>query len=123
MRRHTVLALAACLGLAPALAARADDTPAKPADERQPAQAEKAARFEIPYRVTDTKHLMVRVKINGTGPYHFIVDTGAPAIFMSKEVAKKAKVKEDEKEWGVFDSFELEGGLKIEKARGRAEDL
>ena len=125
MRRRIALALVACLGLVPLLALRAEDKPAKPADEKQPAKVEKAKpeRFEIPYRLTDANHLMVRVKINGKGPFHFIVDTGAPAVFMGKDVAKKAKAEAGEKEWAKFDSFELEGGLKIEKVRGRAEDL
>ncbi len=114
MRRRTALALAACLGLMPLAPARADEKPAKP------------DKVAIPYRLTDANHLMVRVKINGKGPFNFIVDTGAPAVFISKDVAKKAgaaKDGADGKEWIKFDSFELEGGLKVEKARGRAEDL
>ena len=37
--------------------------------------------FRVPYRITDTKHVLVRVKLNGTGPYNFILDTGAPSVF------------------------------------------
>ena len=44
-------------------------------------------------------------------------------MFITKGVAKKAKAEADEKDWVNFDSFELEGGLKVEKARGRIEDL
>ena len=116
MRWRSAVALAACLGVVPLLASRADDKPEKKADA-------KPARFEVPYRLTDTKHLMVRVKINGKGPFNLIVDTGAPAVFIPKTVAKKAKAEEGEKGWVDFDSFELEGGLKVEKARGRIEDL
>jgi serine protease DegQ len=116
MRWRTALALSACLGLVPLLAAGADDKPDKQADE-------KPTRVEVPYRLTDTKHLMVRTKINGKGPFNLIVDTGAPAVFITKNVAKKAGGKPDEKGWLNFDSFELEGGLKVEKTRGRVEDL
>ena len=78
----------------------------------------------MPYRLTDTKHIMVRVKINSKGPFNFIVDTGAPAVFITKAVAKKAKAEAmGKEEWVNFDSFELEGGLKVEKARGRSKDL
>jgi membrane-associated protease RseP (regulator of RpoE activity) len=123
MRRRTALVLAACLGLAPLFALRADDEPRKKADDKQPAKLAKPEKVEVPYRLTDANHLMVRVKINGKGPFNFIIDTGAPAVFTSKEVAKKAKAEPGEKEWAKFDSFELEGGLKVEKVRGRVEDL
>lgn len=118
MKWRSTLALAACLGLLPRLASRADDTPAKKVEPKA-----RAAKVEVPYRLTDTKHLMVRVKINGQGPFNMIVDTGAPAVFITKGVAKKAKAEVGEKGWVDFDSFELEGGLKVEKPRGRIEDL
>ena len=37
--------------------------------------------FEVPYRLTAVKHIVVRAKINGKGPFNFILDTGAPALF------------------------------------------
>jgi len=107
MRRR--FALAATCGLLLAAAASAADP--------------KPERFEVPYRLTDTKHVLVRVKINGKGPFNLICDTGAPAVFITKAVAKKAGAEADAKGWADFDKFELEGGLTVEKARGRAEDL
>lgn len=83
----------------------------------------KPERFNVPYRLTDTKHVLVRVKINGKGPFNLICDTGAPAVFITKAVAKKAGAEADEKGWLNFNKFELEGGLAVEKAKGRAEDL
>lgn len=77
----------------------------------------------VPYKLTETKHLLVRVKINGKGPFHFIIDTGAPALFISKEVAKKAGLLADSDGWSSFDSFELEGGLKVTKIQGKVDDL
>ena len=120
MRWRTALAFATCLGLLPLLASRADD---KPAPKPAPEPAAKADKIEVPYRLTDTKHLMVRTKINGKGPFNMIVDTGAPAVFITKGVAKKAKAETGEKDWVTFDTFELEGGLKVESAKGRIEDL
>lgn len=112
--------LCALAALVPLCAFAADPPPKgdKPADKPK---AETKA--EVPYRLTDTKHVLVRAKLNGKGPFNFILDTGAPAVFISKALAKKVGLKEDDKGWGSFDSFVLEGGLKVDKAQGRVEDL
>ncbi len=112
--------LCALAALVPLCAFAADPPPKgdKPADKPK---AETTA--EVPYRLTDTKHVLVRAKLNGKGPFNFILDTGAPAVFVSKALAKKVGLKEDDKGWGSFDSFVLEGGLKVDKAQGRVEDL
>lgn len=112
MRRRFTLALACGLiGLVPL--GGADPRPA----------AGKETRYEIPYRLTETNHIMVRVKINGKGPFNLIMDTGAPAVFITKGVAKKANVEVDDEGWAKFKKFELEGGVPIEKAKARVEDL
>ncbi len=85
--------------------------------------AKKPDRYEIPYRLTDTKHVLVRAKLNGKGPYNFILDTGAPAVFLPKKIAKDLGLKLDDKGWGTFDKFELEGGLSVPDAKTRVEDL
>lgn len=116
MRRRFTLALVC--GLILIAPGRAAD----PAPDSKP-KARPEARAEVPYRLTDTKHVMVRVKLNGKGPFNLILDTGAPAVFITKAVAKKAKVETDSTGWVNFDSFVLEGGLKVDKARARVEDL
>jgi serine protease DegQ len=83
---------------------------------------EKPKPVSVPYKLTGTNHVMVRVKINGKGPFNFIVDTGAPALFVATKIAKKVGVEKEKDGFGTFDSFELEGGLKIDKARGAIED-
>lgn len=110
------LAPAFACGLFLAATAVADDPP-------KPDKAAPDARVEVPYRLTDTKHVLVRVKLNGKGPFNLILDTGAPAVFVTKAVAKKAGVEPDAKGWANFGKFELEGGLAVEKARARVEDL
>jgi len=102
------IALALCLGISPALSA-ADEKP--------------TTNFDIPYRLTDTKHVLVRAKLNGKGPFNLILDTGAPAVFITKPVAKKAGLDLDDKGWGTFTTFEVEGGLKVDKVKTRVEDL
>jgi len=81
----------------------------------------KQETVQVPYRLTDTLHVLVRAKINGKGPYNFIVDTGAPALFVATAVAKQLNVAPDKYGWGTFDRFEIEGGLVIPKAKGRIE--
>jgi serine protease DegQ len=78
--------------------------------------------YSIPYKLTFTNHVMVRAKLNGKGPFNFIVDTGAPALFVATAVAKKAGVEANRTGWGTFDKFELEGGLVLEKAEGKIDD-
>src|SRR5205085_1040561 len=98
----------AVLCLAPR--ARGDDPP-KP----------DAPSFEVPYRLTAVKHIVIRAKINGKGPFNSTMDTGAPALFIAPEAAKKAGVEADDKGWGTFDKFEIEGGVVLTKAKGRVE--
>lgn len=88
-----------------------------------PLPAADPPKFEIPYRLTDTKHVLVRAKLNGKGPYNFILDTGAPAVFIPKKVASAVGIKTDREGWGTFDKFEVEGGLSVDKARTRVADL
>jgi hypothetical protein len=99
---------AAVLCLAPA--GRADETP-------------KATMktYQVPYRLTVPKHILVRAKINGKGPYNFILDTGAPALFVATDLCRKLGVKPDKNSWGVFDRFEIEGGVVLTKLKGRVE--
>jgi hypothetical protein len=93
------------------------------AEERSRAERgnEGSKSFQVPYRLTKAKHVLVRAKINGKGPYNFIVDTGAPALFVAVPVARKLGVKPDDKDWGVFDRFEIEGGVVLNKIKGRIE--
>jgi serine protease DegQ len=115
MRFRWLIAAAVLAGVCSPLAAVAQDKP--PAS---PAAPEKS--FEIPFRLTDTQHVLVRVKINGKGPFNFIIDTGAPAFIMTEAVAKKVGAK-IEKPWATFDKVELEGGLSVPNPRGIATDM
>jgi hypothetical protein len=109
--KYLFAAGALALALAPAGAA---DPPKK--ESKEPAKT-----YEVPYKLTETKHVMVRVKLNGKGPFNFIIDTGAPALILTEAAAKKAggTLKDG---WTTFDTLEIEGGVKIDKARGLAID-
>lgn len=106
MRFRWLLAVA-LLGVAPFAGADEPKKEAKP--------------VAVPYRLTDTHHVLVRVKVNGKGPYNFIVDTGCPVLLMAEPVAAKLGLKPDAKKWAVLDKLELEGGLTLDKVKCRVE--
>jgi len=81
----------------------------------------KPPTFEIPYRLTNTMHIMVRAKINGKGPCNFIGDTGAPILVLAMPIGKKLGLVVDEKGWAVLDRFEIEGGAVRPKMKCRVE--
>jgi hypothetical protein len=87
-----------------------------------PLRADEPRSYQVPYRLTKTQHILVRAKINGKGPFNFILDTGAPALFVATKQAQKAGVEPDKNGWGTFEKFEIEGGVPVPKARGRVED-
>jgi hypothetical protein len=92
------------------------------AEEKPKESPRNETTYEIPYRLTDSKHVMVRVKLNGKGPFNFILDTGAPALIMTEAVAKKTGVVLDKKGWGEF-KLQVEGGLIVPDAKGLAIDM
>jgi len=103
--------------LALVLPARADDAKTKAADPQV------GQSFEVPYLLTQTNHFVVRALINGKGPFHLVVDTGAPGLFLATEAAKKAGVATDEKKFfSVLDELKLEGGPELKKLKIRVED-
>lgn len=84
-----------------------------------PARADEPETYQVPYRLTNTLHLLVRAKINGKGPYNFIIDTGAPLLFVATKVGKELGLKSDNNGWCVLDRYEMEGGVVQEKVKCR----
>ena len=79
--------------------------------------------FQVPYRLTDTNHFLVRVRVNGKGPFNFLVDSGAPALFIATETARKSGLKVDPvKFWTPIDQLDLEGGSRLIGVKARVED-
>jgi hypothetical protein len=66
--------------------------------------------YQVPFRLIDSGHIMVRVKINGKGPFNFIVDTGAPLLYVTVPTAKKLGLEPEKKGLTLLDKLELEGG-------------
>ncbi len=91
------------------------------ANEPKKVEAKKDAKPGlVPFRLTDTHHTLVRVKINGKGPFNFIVDTGCPVLLIAEPVGEKIGLKTDNG-WAVLDKLELEGGLELTKVKALVE--
>jgi predicted aspartyl protease len=65
----------------------------------------------IPYKLTDTNHILVRLKINGKGPFNFIVDTGAPVMILRVPAAQKLGLKPNSRGFANLNEVEIEGGM------------
>ena len=109
---RAVLLLSSALMLAAAGYSRAAERSSPP-----------GASYRIPYHLTETKHLLVRAKLNGTGPFNFIIVTGAPAFFLAEEAARKAGIAPGENGWAMVNRLEIEGGAVVEKVQARTEEL
>lgn len=78
-----------------------------------PAQAARHAApvsYEIPYRLSNTGHIVVRAKLNGKGPYSFILDTGAPTLIVATDVAQACGAAHAPGINVPFGQVEIEGG-------------
>lgn len=80
----------------------------------------KKGPLPVPFRRTVTQHIMVRAKINGKGPFNFIVDTGAPIMFVSLPVGKQLGLETDNG-WATLDRLDLEGGISLTKVKTRVD--
>jgi hypothetical protein len=92
-----------------------------PADpDRDPAIG---ASYQVPYRLTETNHFLVRVRINGKGPFNFLVDSGAPALYVATETARKIGLEPAKDEfWTPVDRLDFEGGARLTHLKARVED-
>ena len=45
--------------------------------------------FQVPYRLTDTNHFLVRARVNGKGPFNFLVDSGTRPFSLRPRLPRK----------------------------------
>jgi hypothetical protein len=95
--RREFLSLAACLFLI--LPTRADQKDTEP--------------VSVAFELLQTKHIAVKVKINGKGPYRVIFDTGAPILLLNNKIAKESGVIEKNARRPLFSLFGAAGEAKI----------
>jgi hypothetical protein len=120
-RRMTWLAAVPGLFLTlAALALAATGGPTRP----KPGKVADAGRsYQVPYRLTDTNHFLVRVRINGKGPFNFLVDTGAPALYVATETARQVGLEpRDDAFWTPVARLDFEGGATLRAVQARVED-
>lgn len=117
-RPHRIRSLARSAALAVALV-----TPSLAIDA--PGRAPDVGRsYRIPYRITETNHFLVRARIDGKGPFNFLVDTGAPALFIGAEAARKIGLKPDEDAYFTpIGRLDFEGGASLTGMKARIEDV
>lgn len=95
--------LAILLGLSAAVPAIADD---KPKVKDEPKKAEES--IVVPIELLPSRHFVVEVKLDGKGPYRFILDTGAPLTIVNSKTAKDAGLTKKSGGGGLMGMF---GGL------------
>jgi hypothetical protein len=126
----------AIIGLMFCASARAD-APTAPATKSAPPKAEKADEakpaepISVPFELLRSKHIAVKVMINGKGPYRLIFDTGAPFILVNSKTAEASGMLKGVKKpfFSVFNSmgpakiknFDV-GGVKIEGTQAAVMD-
>ncbi len=113
------LTLGLCTGLRADAQRNTDDPPR--AINAAPPKAEQTLKkgqvFQIPYSRTLTQHILVRVKINGKGPFNLILDSGAPQFYLSTEAGKKIGLEPNDKKVAVLDRLDIEGGARLLKVK------
>jgi hypothetical protein len=67
----------------------------------------------VAFELLQTKHIAVKVKINGKGPYRVIFDTGAPVLLLNNKIAKESGVIEKNARRPLFSLFGAAGEAKI----------
>jgi|GEM_PF-976075 len=93
------------------------------ASNNDPKERGVGTTYQVPYRLSDTNHFLVRVRINGRGPSNFLVDTGAPIVVVSTETAKKIGLEPSKTSfWTTINRIDFEGGPFLENLPCRIED-
>jgi hypothetical protein len=109
-----LIGLSAGLILTTAALAREDNEALKAPDVGQ--------SYRVPYRTTDTNHALVRVRINGKGPFNLLVDTGAPLFYISTDTARKIGLEPSQGFYTPVKRLDFEGGPFLTNLKARVED-
>lgn len=100
------LILSTLLCLIASCPAAADTTPAKKAEVKP---------VVVPFDLVSSGHFIVKVKLNGKGPYNLIFDTGAPTTLISPRIAKDADLVGKAKDRPLIPLFGMMGNVKVKE--------
>jgi hypothetical protein len=78
-------------------------------------EAPVAAPVTVPFELFPTKHIAVKIKVNGKGPYRVIFDTGSPVTLLSNKVAEEAKLLDKKAPQPLFNPFGAGGEVKVRR--------
>jgi hypothetical protein len=59
-------------------------------EPKKPPPLEEAKAIVVPFELLPSRHFVVKVKLNGEGPFRMVLDTGAPLTLIDTATAKKA---------------------------------
>jgi hypothetical protein len=79
------------------------------------ADAPETRAVTVPFELFPTKHIAVKIKVNGKGPYRVIFDTGSPVTLLSNKVADEAKLLDKKGPQPLFNPFGAGGEAKVKK--------
>jgi len=83
----------------------------------QPTTVVNTEPVAVPYRLTDTNHILIRLKINGKGPFNFIMDTGAPVMILRDSAGQKLGLKPNARGFATLKTLDIEGGIELKNAQ------
>lgn len=85
---------------------------AKP-DAKDAPTASDTKPLVVPFDLVSSGHFIVKVKLNGEGPFNLIFDTGAPTTLISPRIAEKAKLTSAAKDKPIIPIFGMMGSVNI----------
>jgi hypothetical protein len=80
---------------------------------RSSAAPAKAKPITVPFELIKSKHIAIKIMINGKGPYRVIFDTGAPITLLNNKTAKASGVVGKNYKPSPFALFGAAGEFKI----------
>jgi hypothetical protein len=77
--------------------------------ESKPAEKPQTVKFDL----VTSGHFIVKVMVNGKGPYNLIFDTGAPSSIITPKIAREADLLKGAKDKPIIPIFGMMGSVKI----------
>lgn len=88
---------------------------ADPATAPKTESKAEAKPIVVPFTLVSSGHFIVKVKLNGHGPYNLIFDTGAPTTLISPKIATDAQLLKQAKDKPVIPIFGMMGNVKVKQ--------